>query len=159
MTISNIKNVIKIRQLKLFATIIVIIPISIAFASDWYSYIFDLNPFFYAGFFLLIYVGFIAYIEKLKYNYIQYADEGEKIVFRYYPLRIFSRKYKAIEIPKFAFIKFETKISFNNKVEEIILFQKTKKGIFQYPPISISALSENDKIRLKQSLLSFSKND
>jgi len=95
----------------------------------------------------------------LDLNYIYYNDEGPKIILRYYSLRILNKSKNSIEIPKKKLIKFESKKSFFNLKEKIILFQKMQNRIAKYPPVSISSLTKEQKIKLKNSLTKFSSNN
>jgi hypothetical protein len=150
MNLSNYNEEFKIRSLKLTITIIATIPISIAIFSDVFQdYIYPLHKAVYSLFFVMIYAGFMVYISLLKHYYIHFSDEGDKLTFRFYRMRIIGKKYKAYEIPKKLFKGFESKFSFKGKVEEIILLQKTKTGIFRYPAISISALNKQDAVKIK----------
>jgi hypothetical protein len=81
--------------------------------------------------------------------YIYFEDTGDKLIIRYYPLKILNQKKNSIEIPKKDFIKFTTEKFFFRKYEKIILYQKFKKGIAKYPPISLSAVNKNDIAKIK----------
>ena len=158
MNISNIKNVISIRKFKLFLSIAFLIPVAIVYSSDVFeSYIYKISKHYYAGFFIIIYLLILLYWELKKPYFIQYMDEGDKITFRFYSLLIIGRKYQAIEIPKRLFKTFNIKLFFFDRYESIILSRKTPTGIIDYPPISFSAVSEKDKIKIKNSLTDIEK--
>ena len=82
-------------------------------------------------------------------SYIYFEDAGEKLIIRYYPLKILNRKKNAYEIPKKDFVKFKTEKFFMGKYEKLILYQKLRKGIAKYPPISLSAVNKNDIAKIK----------
>lgn len=153
MNISNIKNVISIRKFKLFLSISFLVPVVLVYSTEIFeTYIYSLSKHYYSGFFIIIYFAIMLYWELKKPYFVQYIDEGDKIIFRFYSLLIIGRKYQAIEIPKKAFKTFKIKMFFFNKYESIILSRKTPKGIIDYPPINLSAVSENDRIKIKNSL-------
>jgi hypothetical protein len=90
-------------------------------------------------------------------NYISYSDHGEMILFRYYPLNLFNSRKNSIEIPKQQFVKYELKKFYFGRKEKIILYQNFRNRIVSYPPISLSALEEEDKQRLLASLRKYIK--
>lgn len=153
MNISNIKNVISIRKIKLFLSISFLTPVVLAYSTEIFeTYIYNMSKHYYSGFFIIIYLLILLYWELKKPYFVQYMDEGDKITFRFYSLLIIGRKYQAIEIPKKVFKTFKIQMFFFNKYESIILSRKTPKGAIDYPPISLSAVSEEDKIKIKNSL-------
>ncbi|OFX16392.1 MAG: hypothetical protein A2033_18610 [Bacteroidetes bacterium GWA2_31_9] len=154
MNISNIKNVISIRKFKLFLSIGFLVPVVLVYSTNIFeSYLFNISKHFYAGFFIAIYLIIMIYWELKRPYFIQYIDEGDKITFRFYSLLIIGRKYKAYEIPKNSFKSFSIKMFFFNREESIILSRKTPTGIVDYQPLSLSAVSEIDRIKIKESLL------
>lgn len=153
MNISNIKNVISIRKIKLFLSISFLIPVVLVYSTEIFeTYIYNMSKHYYSGFFIIIYLLILLYWELKKPYFVQFMDEGDKITFRFYSLLILGRKYQAFEIPKKSFKTFKIKMFFFNKCESIILSRKTPKGIIDYPPISLSAVSEHDKLKIKSSL-------
>ncbi len=99
---------------------------------------------------------YIFYMIK-KYNYIQYNDEGDKIILRYFNLIPSTLDHHSIEIPKKLFVGYEIKSSFFGMRDEVILVQKTKNGTAKYPAVSISILSNAEKQQLKKSLSKLTK--
>jgi len=92
----------------------------------------------------------------LKLNNMIFMDTGNKIILRYYPLHPFHDKFKSIEIPKDQFSHFQIKKGIFNLRTQIILFQKTDRGVAKYPPVSITSLSKKDKDSLLLLLLKYS---
>jgi len=93
----------------------------------------------------------------MQYTYFYYSDNSNSLKFRFYSMRLFYGKPRAIEISKANFLKFDLEKSFFNKKESLVLFQKTDKGIFKYPPISLSLLGKRQKTELKRALFSMEK--
>jgi len=93
-----------------------------------------------AGLYLLI----IIILFLLNLNYIYFNDDGDQIVVRYYPMRAFARKKKAIQIPKISFAGFDIKKSLFGLSKTLVLQQKTKKGTATYPGIGITALNSKE---------------
>ena len=107
----------------------------------------------------VIVLGLLVYIFYMikNYTYIQYHDEGQKIVFRYFKLIPATLDHHAVEIPKQTFVGFEIKEVMGGIREDIILIQQTKNGIAKYPPISLSILNDTEKELIKKSLTKLSR--
>ncbi len=99
-----------------------------------------------------IYLTYIIFTFSLNYNFFSYKDEGNKLVFRFVSLRPFDNKKQAIEILKKDFAGYEFQKSLFNLKEDLILTVRTKNGVANYSPISITALSLKHKNLLKNSL-------
>lgn len=117
-------------------------------ATDINSY--NIYRILYASIILLAYIVFNVVRIKKKYNYIFLSDDFAKITIRFYPLVMIGRKYKAYEIPIDNFYKYE--IIESGFVKQLILSQRKNGRVAQYPPISISALSENELNFMKNML-------
>lgn len=102
----------------------------------------------FAGLFILL----LIFRANLKYHFIMYNDEGEKIILRYYPLSSFKTKFISIEIPFNALYKIEINKVFFGFREELVIYQKVKEGIAKYKPIPLTALTKKEKENLLQSL-------
>ena len=102
-----------------------------------------------------VFVLIIIFNNFRDFYYIYFSDNGNNIVFKFYSMRIFSGKKNTIEIHKKDFVKFETNSSLFKMRDYIIIYQKLKKGIAKYPPISITGLSKKDKTKLKKQLSLF----
>ena len=89
---------------------------------------------------------------KMGYTYVYFSNNGKNLKFRYYSLRFLYGKPKTIEIPKSDFVNYDITTSFFNKKDSLILYQKTKKGVAKYPPISLTLLGDNKKRELKRAL-------
>ncbi|MFW5645562.1 MAG: hypothetical protein ACOCZL_06580 [Bacteroidota bacterium] len=98
----------------------------------------------------LMYLAVIAYHHLLNPYFIFYTDHGDKLQFRYYPIRAFNSKKNSILIPKHKFVSFKTEKTFLG--EKLYLYQQNRKGLAKYPPISLSGLSSKDREDLKTSL-------
>lgn len=111
----------------------------------------------YAIIFSSLFIIYIIYRLQLKYHFIIYDDEGDKIIIRYYPVTSFITKYISIEIPFDSLYKIEINRTFFNQREELIVHQTTKKGIAKYKPIPLTALTNNQKRDLINALNSLAK--
>ena len=100
----------------------------------------------------ILYFLFYFYHVLIDPYYIYFSDEGKKIIIRFYSARSSNSKKLAFEIPKSDFHHFEVEKAMINQKEKITIFQKTGKGVFKYPSISLSALSSVEKKSLISSL-------
>ncbi len=98
-----------------------------------------------AAFFAIAYVIYTVYETFRNYNYIYFNDESDKIVLRYFPPTRFNSKKNSIEIPKKDFAGYNLKSFFMRYRESIILYRRSGKGLAKYPPVSITALSNEER--------------
>ncbi len=158
MKIDNQKNTYRIWIRRLIMAILFTLLIILMIFIPWFEdRDFWLTEYHVIILIAVIYVA-INVLNSLKSpNYISYSDQGEMIVFRYYPLNLFNSKKNSIEIPKQQFVKYELKKFYFGRKEKIILYQHFRNRIVSYPPISLSALEEEDKQRLLASLRKYIK--
>jgi hypothetical protein len=152
MEIDITQKAIKVKLRKLFLTIIFAALLLMIYVGGFVEPLTGINKNYIAFIVVLIYILIFLYFHLLDLNYIYYTDENGKIILRYYSLRSISKGYRSIEIPKREFVKFETQKTFFNLKEHLILFQRLKKGVAKYPPVSISALNHEERSQLKKSL-------
>ncbi len=111
-------------------------------------YLFELRSseilLFFIGGVVLTYIIFL--LRKSNYLFVEYL--GNKLTVRYYTAHPIFRKFKAFEIPKNYFYDYEIKKLFFGFQKTIQFKVKTPKGIFMYPPLSITLLSKNHMIEL-----------
>ncbi|MCY1721456.1 hypothetical protein OU798_13960 [Prolixibacteraceae bacterium Z1-6] len=87
------------------------------------------------------------------YQYIEYIDEKNKIVLRYYKAIGFGKnEFNSIEFPVAILKNAQFENSIFGKLSDLTLFIKTKRGIAEYPTVSLSALPLEDRIRIQESL-------
>ncbi len=149
MIIENSKTAIRIRLRVFFATIIVVALIAIIYTTRiLINPVWGLNKtqwsFIIVGVFVLLLI--LNYLRD--FHYIYFSDNGDKIVFRFYSMKIFAGKKHTIEMYKKDFVKFQTSSVLFKMRDYLIVYQKLKKGIAKYPPISITGLSKKDKAKL-----------
>ncbi len=97
-----------------------------------------------SGIALLIYIS--LHILKLNYFYLQ--NDIKNINIRFYNPHPFFRNYKQFQIPISYFVDYKIEKSFFGYRQQIVFKAKTKKGITDYPRISISALNKAEKSQL-----------
>lgn len=88
----------------------------------------------------VIYVGISQFANLC---YIFFSTENSKILIKYYPITSFLKKeYDSIEFPQKALIGF--KIEKAMGLSDLQIAIKTKRGVAEYPSISLSALRKNE---------------
>ena len=149
MIIDTKEEALTLRHTKNFAIIIfsVLIVVTVVFAP------FDqtLKSMIY-GTLSVFFLIFYWFQYKMHYTYFFFSNNSKSLVFRFYSLRFFSGKPKTIEIPKSNFLKYDIVTSFFDKKDSLVLYQKTSKGVAQYPPISLTLLGKKQKTELKRAL-------
>ena len=159
MKIDNQKNTYRIWIRRLTMTIGFTLAIIILIFIPWFDQPDLWLSEFHAMIFLAALFVVISIFNTLKIPYfVSYNDHGDVIVMRYYPLSLFNSKKNSIEIPKQQFVKYELKPFFFGRYQKIILFQHFRNKVVGYPPISLSALDEEDKSRILASLQKYIKN-
>ncbi|MCD6200751.1 MAG: hypothetical protein J7K46_02980 [Bacteroidales bacterium] len=107
---------------------------------------------YYTVFFGIIYISVLLYPTLLKYHYIYYSDEGDKIVIKTYPIGFFSSAKKTYHIPKKDFVKAEIKESFFRLRKALFIYQNLNNRSAKYPPIYINGLPKDDQKKIMMSL-------
>lgn len=153
MIINNEKKIISIKLRKLFYAIVTGTIITLFFTLEVFrNGVFGLPNKWAAIIILLLYIGYYYYHWFINPYYIYFSDEGETITFKFYATRTAGSKKMIAEISKTAFHHYEIKKETINQKVKLTLFQATNKGIFKYPPIYLSALSQQEKENLLYSL-------
>ena len=153
MVIENTKKSVRINQIKYITTIsFIVIVISLIATKLVRDEFMGLNKYQWAIVVTAVYILENLYEYLRDLNYIYFSDEGKKLLFRYVSLRPFHSKRNSIEIDKSKFKGYQVLRSPLNFNKKIILYIKTPQGTAKYPPVSITALSEEEFNRLKNAL-------
>jgi|GEM_PF-495672 len=153
MEIENTKKSVRINQVKYITMIgflvLVIVLLTTRLVRDEFL---GLNKYHWAIVVILLYILENLYEYLKDFNYIYYNDEGRKLLFRYVSLRPFHNKRLSIEIEKDKFKGYNVLRDKMGFKQQIVFYIKTPQGTAKYPPVSITALNENEFNQLKQSL-------
>lgn len=91
--------------------------------------------------------------QLFDFQYVELIVEENKVVLRYYPAIKFGKKeYSSIEFASETLHDVQFENSFFGLVTDIVLIVKTKRGIAEYPPISLAAVNRNDRKNIKDAL-------
>jgi hypothetical protein len=149
MEISNQKRSKKIKQTFNFLGIVIVL---VGLTFLWLKY--DIAVLITAGVFAL-YVG-ISQFANLCHVY--FSTDNGKILIRYYPIiSLLKKEYEAIEFAHQALVKFEIEKSMGFADLEIVI--KTKRGIAEYPTISLAAMSKAEIEEISSALTEILKNN
>ncbi|HKJ40912.1 MAG TPA: hypothetical protein VKA27_02415 [Sunxiuqinia sp.] len=111
----------------------------------------DLAAIINAGVLVLYIVGF----HFVGLNYIEYDSDGDLLRVRYYPIiSFFNREYSSIEFRKELLYQAEVKKTF--LFFDLYLAVKTRKGIAEYPELSLAALNKNSIRAMQNDLVELS---
>jgi hypothetical protein len=153
MKFDNRKNMYRVWLRKFFFTaLLLILIIVIGFSEYFLKPVLGLDKSVYLIALGIIYIVLIIINALLKPDFVFYGDVGDKIILRYYPIRILNAKKHSIEIPKSKLARYETEKYFFGKKERIFLYQRTQNGIARYPGINLSAVDKNDIRKIKRAL-------
>jgi len=105
----------------------------------------------------IIAVGVISiwylYFHVADFQYIEYIDENKKIILRFYKAISFGKQeFSAIEFPQQLLKNAHFSNSIFGKMTDLTFSVKTKRGIADYPSVSLSAVPFEDRLRIRESL-------
>jgi hypothetical protein len=158
MKLDNQKNTYRIWIRRLVMAILFTMAIIVLIFVPWP----DAPPFWLNKYFLIIVLA-VAYVVINTVNYLKapyfvyYSDQGEMIVFRYYPLSMLTSRKNSIEIPKKQFVRYELKPFLFGTQQKIILYQHFRDRVVPYPAVSLSAVDEEDRARILASLQKYAR--
>lgn len=153
MTFDNSKTIISLR-LKLFgATVIILAYIVLTYIAKMIKYpLFGMSDTAWTLILIGIYFAYALLPMVLQYQYINYSDEGENIIIRYFTSGIIGGRKNSIEINKKGFSGYKTERRFFGLIQSITFYQKFREGVAKYPPVYLSALTKEEKSKLFRSL-------
>jgi hypothetical protein len=153
MTFDNSRTIISLR-IKLFAaTILLLAYLALAYVVKMIKF-----PFLGMSdtIWTIILIGIwliLAFMPMfLNYQFISFSDEGDYIIFRYFTAGIVGGKKNSVEINKTSFYGYKIENSFFGLIQSMTLFQKVQGGVAKYPPVYISALTQEEKAKVIKSL-------
>ena len=145
MNISNKKQTQFLRRLFFLVSLVIALAALALFLLDYMLY-----GLLMAGVFALWYLFF----QVADYHFIEYSDSGDKVVLRYYKsIRFGKTSFNSIEFPKQMLYRAYFENSVFGKMSDLTLVVKTRRGIAEYPSVSLSALSLSDRKVLQERLL------
>jgi len=145
MNISNKKQTVFLRRLFFLVCLVLALVALAMFLLDYMLYGLVM-----VGVFVLWYLFF----QVADYHFIEYSDSGDKVVLRYYKSIRFGRtSFNSIEFPKRMLYRAYFENSIFGKMSDLTLVVKTRRGIAEYPSVSLSAVPLSDRKMLQERLL------
>jgi hypothetical protein len=145
MTITNKKQTIFLKRLFFLVSVVIALTALALFLFDFILYALAL-----VGVFALWFLFF----QVADYQYIEFHDADSKILLRYYKaVRLGNTSFNSIEFPQHMLYNAHFENSLFGKMSDLTLVVKTKRGIAEYPSVSLTALPKKERLKLQGILL------
>lgn len=145
MIIDNKEKVKKIKRIFFLVSVIIAIGALALFLLD-YTYL----ALACVGVFSIWYL----YFHVADYQFIEFSNDNDKISLRYYKaIRLGGTNYSSIEFPQEMLKHAEFENSMFGKMSDVTFLVKTKRGLAEYPSVSLSAVSVSDRAKIKAALV------
>jgi hypothetical protein len=93
------------------------------------------------------------YFHVADYQYIDFRNENNRIVLRYYKAISLGRpKFNEIEFPHQILKVAHFEKSMFGEMSDLTLVVKTKRGVAEYPSVSLSAVNKEDRQKMADSM-------
>lgn len=153
MQFDNSKTVIKLNKRRYITILAYAMIMIIIFFSGWFKEpLLGIEKAIYVIVITVIYVFYIIIAYITNHSFFSFSNDGENLVFKYVSLRPFDDKRKSIILKKDLYKGAKIRIGFFNLKKELVVYAQTQNGTVAYPPISISALSAQHIMVLKNTL-------
>jgi len=144
-TVMEISNQKRSKQIKRSFNITGVLIVLIGLISLWMKN--DISVMITVGVFVL----FVVISQFANLCYIYFSTDNEKILIKYYPIiSIMKKEYESIEFLHKSLVGFKVERAMGFADLQIAI--KTKRGIAEYPSISLAALSKSDIEQIKSAL-------
>lgn len=145
MIITNKKQTLLLRRLFFLGSFVIVIGALVMYLLNM-------------SLFLIIPIGVFAlwflFFQVADYQYIEFDNADKKVSLRYYKAIKFGKtNYNSIEFPQSLLYKFHFENSLFGKMTDLTLIIKTRRGIAEYPSVSLTALPFEDRKKLQGILL------
>ena len=102
-----------------------------------------------------IFALWFLFFQVADYQFVEFRYENNKVILRYYKAVRFGRTdYNAIEFPQHILYRAYFQNSMFGKMTDLILVVKTRRGVAEYPSVSLSAVPKGDRKKMQDILLS-----
>ncbi|MGC9355695.1 MAG: hypothetical protein ACP5D9_17740 [Mariniphaga sp.] len=145
MTISNKQKTVHLRRIFFLTSLVIALAALVFFLLDYFIY----------G---IISVGTFAlwflYFQVADYQFVEFSDADGKVLLRYYKaVRFGKTSFNSIEFPQPMLYSAHFENSVFGKLSDLTLVVKTRRGIAEYPSVSLTALSLKERRLLQERLL------
>lgn len=154
MIIETSKKVIKHNFYGFLVTLLVVIAIGTLLITKIYNEKFlGVSKNLLSVILAIVYLLYLLFNYLHDYHYFYFSDEEEnKLIFRFFPMKIMIERKSSIELNKSEFAGFFIEKKLGGLREYLIIYQKLNNKIGKYPPISISILGKEEKTKLISTL-------
>ena len=153
MTLNNSKSVINLKIIRRTAIILFLAFVLLGYIAKVIKFpLIGINQTIWTLFVLVLFIAIMFLPALLKFQYINFSDEGDTIIFRYYTAGIIEGKKNSIEINKRTFSGFSLETRFLGLIQSLTLYQQLQQGVATYPPVYISSLKRDEREKIIKSL-------
>jgi len=154
MKFENNKALYKVMRAELITTLVYAGFFMLSFIDVYQNQYVKLQNWEYAVLVTLFFGAVALFWYGLSYSYFAFDNNGNHIIIKYFRItpKIVKTRPKMVKIPKAAFVKYEIRTSVFGLKKALYLYQNTKNGEVEYPPIYISALNKHEISQLKKAL-------
>lgn len=144
MRITNKAKAMKLKRFFFLMSVIIALIALALFLTDYTIYGIAM-----VGVFSLWYL----YFHVADFQFIEYSDENGKILLRYFKVVRFGKgEYNSIDFPQQILQNAHFENSVFGKLSDLTFFIRTKRGIAEYPTVSLSAVNFEDRKKIQASL-------
>ena len=144
MKIENKSRIRKLRKLFFMGSVVIAVVALILFLSN-------LNIYGLAT--IGVFAIWFLFFQVSDYQYIYFSDENNKILLRYYKvIRFGNSEYSSIEFPQYMLQNAYFENSMAGKMSDLTFIVKTKRGMAEYPSVSLTALTKKERKEMQQAL-------
>lgn len=100
-----------------------------------------------------VFALWFLYFQVADYHYIYFSNANNKILLRYYKAVRFGKgQYNSIEFPQYMLQNAYFENSMAGKMSDLTFVVKTKRGMAEYPSVSLTALSKEERRQMQEAL-------
>jgi signal transduction histidine kinase len=144
MRINNKKRAVVFKRVFFLVSVVLAIVALLLFLFDFFG-----AALISIGVFSLWYL----YFHVADYQFIEFRNENNRIVLRYHKaVSLGSPRFNEIEFPQQMLRKAIFENSIFGKLSDLTLVVKTKRGVAEYPSVSLSAVKREDRQKMADSL-------
>jgi hypothetical protein len=145
MTISNKQKTVFLRRLFFLVSLVIALAALALFLLDYTIYGIAV-----VGAFAL----WFLYFQVADYQFIEFSDANGKVLLRYYKaVRFGKTSFNSIEFPHQMLYNAHFENSIFGKMSDLTLVVKTRRGIAEYPSVSLTALGLGERRQMQVRLL------
>ena len=153
MTIDNGERIVGFRLLGFVSTIVYVLYIFMAYFPKLLGKILsDENVNILTGVLTVVFLVILLWPSVMKYRYIFFSSDIKGIILRWYSTGLMQGESMSIEIPAERYAGFEITRKFLGLHTYLTLYQKVHGQKAAYNPVSISALTREQRQKLTESL-------